>query len=394
LKDWRRKYEYGVTRGEIQAFVDENLCVRQFLAKYSEASKYNFSRYLCMFFKWMKIRKSLELRPDEFLQAICEKRQKTSVQERCWGRNLVLEFTRDNPDLKGKSHSLLYGAMFKSVNLFCKAHEVDLTIARGAYGEKKHRKYHPAPYTIALAKKVLAVVNQRDRAICMLGLQTGQSVTQVLDDINGQYDYIVRMIHEGRRRIRFDFAERKGNDFQYYTFCSLDAITEIQKWLPIRKRWLNGRKSPYLFIKRDGEKLTPASWRSPFREHLQRHGVYKGPFSVIFHMFRKIFESEASPPDRGISKDYVRFMLGHSVDDVNGDQLDIPGGIYDQAPFTHPDVVEREYSKLEPYLNIFSQRTGEDPGLALKTKFAKTLDRYFEENPGKEEKFQEFLKGL
>jgi hypothetical protein len=347
-----------------------------------------------MFFKWMKIRKSLELRPDEFLQAICEKRQKTSVQERCWGRNLVLEFTRDNPDLKGKSHSLLYGAMFKSVNLFCKAHEVDLTIARGAYGEKKHRKYHPAPYTIALAKKVLAVVNQRDRAICMLGLQTGQSVTQVLDDINGQYDYIVRMIHEGRRRIRFDFAERKGNDFQYYTFCSLDAITEIQKWLPIRKRWLNGRKSPYLFIKRDGEKLTPASWRSPFREHLQRHGVYKGPFSVIFHMFRKIFESEASPPDRGISKDYVRFMLGHSVDDVNGDQLDIPGGIYDQAPFTHPDVVEREYSKLEPYLNIFSQRTGEDPGLALKTKFAKTLDRYFEENPGKEEKFQEFLKGL
>jgi len=86
--------------------------------------------------------------------------------------------------------------------------------------------------------------------------------------------------------------------------------------------------------------------------------------------------------------------MGHAVDDINGDQLDIPGGTYDQAPFTHPDVVEREYSKLEPYLNIFSQRSGEDSGLALKVKFAKTLDRYFDENPGKEEKFQEFLKGL
>jgi integrase len=394
LKDWRRKYEYGVTRGEVQAFIDGNLCVRQFLAKYSEASKYNFSRYLCMFFKWLRLRKSLELEPAEFLQLLSEKRQAVSVEDRCWGRNLVLEFTRDNPDLKGKSHSLLYGAMFKSVNLFCKAHEVDLTSARGVYGEKKRRKYRPAPYTVALAKKVLAVVNQRDRAICMLGLQTGQSVKQVLDDINSQYDYIVRMINQGKRRIRFDFAERKRNGFQYYTFCSLDAITELQKWLPIRKRWLGSRKSPCLFIKRNGDKLTPDAWKSPFRERLQRHGIYKGPYSVIFHMFRKIFESEASPPDRGISKDYVRFMMGHAVDDINGDQLDIPGGTYDQAPFTHPDVVEREYSKLEPYLNIFSQRASEDPDLALKMKFAETFTRYFEENPGKEEKFQEFLKRL
>jgi hypothetical protein len=73
-------------------------------------------------------------------------------------------------------------------------------------------------------------------------------------------------------------------------------------------------------------------------------------------MFRKIFESEASPPDRGISKDYVRFMMGHSVDKEELDQLDIPGGTYDQAPFTHADAVEREYAKLEPYINIYSGR--------------------------------------
>ncbi len=363
--DWRRRYDYGVTRVEVDAFISENIGVKRFLGKYAESTRYNFSRYLCMFFKWMKLRKGLDLNPGEFLQLLCEKRQSTSVEDRCWGRNLVLEFTRDNPDLKGKSYSLLYGAMFKSINLFCKFHEVELTSAKGVHGEKKRRKYRPEAYTVALAKKVLGVVNQRDRAICMLGLQTGQSVTQVLDDINGQYEYIVRMISQGKCRIRFDFPERKANGFAYYTFCSVDAITELQKWLPIRKRWLIGHQSPFLFIKRDGAKLTPEAWKSPFRERLQRHGIYKGPYSVIFHMFRKIFESEASPPDRGISKDYVRFMMGHAVDDVSGDQLDIPGGTYDQAPFTHPDAVEKEYAKLEPYLNIFSNATVRSGGFAV-----------------------------
>lgn len=360
MKDWRRRYDYGVARAEVQAFVDRNVSVRQFLGKYSEASQYNFSRYLCMFFKWLRMRKDLELSPSEFLQLLSDKRNSVVVQDRCWGRNLLLEFTRDNPDFKGKSHSLLYGAMWKSVNLFCKAHEVELTSARGVYGQKKKRKFRPEPYTVTLAKKVLAVLNQRDRAICMLGLQTGQSVTQVLDDMNSQYEYIMRMISQGRQRIRFDFEGRKGNDFRYYTFCSIDAITEIQKWLPVRKKWLAGRKSPYLFIKRDGTKLTAEAWKSPFRERLQRHGVYKGPYTVIFHMFRKIFESEASPPDRGISREYSRFMLGHAVDDVDGNTLDIPGGTYDQAPFTHPDAVEREYEKLEPYINIYTGRRPED----------------------------------
>jgi len=361
--DWRRKYDYGVSREEIDAFVAGNACVKQFLGKYAQTTQFTFSRYLCMFFKWIKLWKDLTLGPGEFLQLLSEKRGSTRVEDRCWGRNLLLEFTRDNPDFKGKSHSLLYGAMWKSVNLFCRASEVELTSAKGAYGVKKSRKYRPEPYSVDLAKKVLAVLNQRDRAICMLGLQTGQSITQVLKDINGQYEYVERMIRQGKKRIRFDFDGRKCNNFRYYTFCSVDAITEIQKWMPVRARWLQGRKSSYLFIKRDGSQLTPEAWRSPFRELLQRHGVYKGPYTAVFHMFRKIFESEGSPPDRGISKDYIRFMMGHSVDDVDNDQLDIPGGVYDQSPFTHSGAVEAEYQKLEPYINIYSStHSGGKPG--------------------------------
>lgn len=372
--DWRRKYDYGVSWGEVDAFVAGNLCVRQFLGKYAKSTRRSFSRYLCMFFKWMKLRKGLDLRPDGFLQLLCEKRQSRRVEDRCWGKNLALEFTRDNPDMKGKSHSLLYGAMYKSVNLFCRAHEVELTSAKGAFGQKIRRKYKPAPYTIALAKKVMAVLSQRDRAICMLGLQTGQSVTQILEDVNGQCEYVQREISAGKKRIRFDFPERKGNAFPYYSFCSIDAITELQKWLVIREKWLGNRKGPYLFIRRSGGKLTPESWKGPFREILLRHGVYKGPYTAVFHMFRKIFESEASPPDRGISKDYVRFMMGHAVDCWNGDKLDVPGGTYDQAPFTHPDAVEREYEKLEPYINIYTGKAATAKGLNISDEDAEEFE--------------------
>jgi hypothetical protein len=72
----------------------------------------------------------LDLKPTEFPQLLSEKRQAHLTEERWWGKHLVLEYTRDNPYPKGKSQTLSYAAMFKSMNLFCKAHEMWLAIAR------------------------------------------------------------------------------------------------------------------------------------------------------------------------------------------------------------------------------------------------------------------------
>jgi hypothetical protein len=207
---------------------------------------------------------------------------------------------------------------------------------------------------------------------------------------------VLRALDSGAARIKFEFAERKGNGFNYFTFIGEDAIQELRKWRVVRERWLRELKmeSSYLFITNRGKPLTCKVFHNNFRLIMMRHGLYKMPYSVRRHGFRKFFEQEASPPERGISKSYISFMMGHSSGTGQDHKLDVVGGVYDHAPSVYPDVVEREYSKLEPYLNIFSQRTGEDPALTLKMKFAKTLDRYFEENPGKEEKFQEFLKSL
>jgi hypothetical protein len=66
-------------------------------------------------------------------------------------------------------------------------------------------------------------------------------------------------------------------------------------------------------------------------------------------MFRKLFKSEASVPDRGIDPDCVEFWMGHS-NEIKG-----KGGIYDKTPDLYADMIEKEYAKLEPYLNIYSR---------------------------------------
>ena len=87
---------------------------------------------------------------------------------------------------------------------------------------------------------------------------------------------------------------------------------------------------------------------------MMRHGLYKMPYSVRRHGFRKFFEQEASPPERGISRSYVSFMMGHSKGTGQDHKLDVVGGVYDGCPSVYPDVVEKEYAKLEPYLNIYT----------------------------------------
>ena len=77
---------------------------------------------------------------------------------------------------------------------------------------------------------------------------------------------------------------------------------------------------------------------------------------------RKLFKTEASIPERGIDRNVVEFWLGH----VNA--LDSMGGVYDKTPEIHEDVIEKEYAKLEPYINIYSGVSLREKGLLVDEK--------------------------
>jgi hypothetical protein len=357
---WRMRYPFSVSSDEIDAFVEKHDIVKVFLNKHKGLTRDHRARYLCMFFKWLRLEKGIAISPEDFLQILDKKRAEPGVAK-VWGKNLALGFSRDNPAFKGKSVSYRLGTIFTTIRRFCESNEIPLTVEMNPFGEKFRRKYKEPAFTIDFAKKVLGVFSQRDRSVCMSSLQSGQSMHQVLIDINEQANYIFSEIDSGKHRIRFDFAERKGNGFEYFSFISEDAIQEIRKWRVERQQILeqHNKQTEWLWINRQTcEPLTLDGFKFNFRDLLRRHKLWTGPYSARFQMFRKIFEQEASPPDRGISKDYIKFMMGHSRG-ADNTGLDNPGGTYDKECFIEPAIVEKEYSKLEPFINIYSGKSQE-----------------------------------
>jgi integrase len=366
--EWRARFRYSVSRVEVDDFIKSNACVRDFLNRY-EGNGVSYGEKavgLARFFRWLKVVKGLQLSPSQFLDTHLAKRGIRRVEDRRWALRLALEYSRDNPDLKGKATNYVYAAFFLPVKLFCDYHEAPLTTVKGFFPKRGRRKYADRPFTVKFLKQALALLSQRDRAVCMVQLQSGQAIKQVLVDVNKQCRYIFREIDAGKHRIRLDFSERKGNGFAYFTFISTDAIQEIQKWRPIRAQILRelGVDSELLFITDTGKPLSCKQFHNDLRLMFKRHKLYTGPLSMRSHGFRKFFEQESSPPERGISRSYVSFMMGHSSGkDSNGNRvdhpLDIVGGVYDSGPRVYPTAVEKEYMKLEPYLNIYSQRSAE-----------------------------------
>lgn len=393
-----RHFDYSVSETEAKKFVARYDCVSDFLNQYA-ANKVTYLEKqigLARFFCWLHTVKKIDLTPSQFLNMHLGKRKANNVEDRRWALKLALEYSRDNPDLAEKAMSYKYSAFFLPIKMFCDYHEAPLTTSKGLFKKRGRRKYKDTLLTVEFVKRALAALPQSSRAVALVQLQAGQAIKQVLVDINVQAKRIFREIDAGKERIRFDFEERKGNGFAYFSYISRDAIQEIQKWRPMRKRILEtlSVESDYLFVTPRGNPLTCKDFHTNARRSYIAAGIYSGPLSVRSHGFRKFFEQEASPPDRGISRSYVSFMMGHSTGDGQDHPLDAVGGTYDAAPRVYPSVVEKEYAKLEPYINIYS---GQSHGFCLAgmpqkqqealTVFAQLLNS----SPEKMRKFQEFL---
>jgi integrase len=349
-----------------------------------------------MFFKWLRVARGVAVSPSEFLSRVAVSKGSVNPVERLWGRNLLLEFTRDNPDFKERGRIMKYN-LFSAVKLFCDYHEVPVTSSVGVFGKSKGRKFDDPPFTVERALKVLGILSQRDRAICMCMLQSGQSIKQILVPMNGMADYVFKEIDAGKERIRIDFRERKGNVTPYYTYIAHDAIQELQKMRVIRQKTLQAKgiaHCKWLFITEDCEPVKPYCFEIQFRELCRRHGLWTGPYSVRLHGFRQFFEQEASPPDRGVSRHYVSFMMGH-VSEEGLNKHDVVGGVYDKRPSFDSRTVENEYGKLEPWLNVFSNRAVVGSSLSEEQQRGfEDLARFLDENPAKRERFMTFLKEL
>lgn len=92
------RFAYSVSLDEAEAFVRENGCVRDFLAKYcwGDQTWLEKAAGLARFFKWLKVVKGLNISPKDFLNLHLQKRNSLDIEERRWALRLALEYSRDN----------------------------------------------------------------------------------------------------------------------------------------------------------------------------------------------------------------------------------------------------------------------------------------------------------
>ncbi len=390
---------YGVTDEEITVFVEENRAVKTWIQRFSpraregwlSGTRRDYSRVLCRFFKWLKVVKDLDLSPEELLNRQAEFRRCSNVVDRKWLLNLVLEYSRDNPDFEEYADMTKY-TMFTIIKSFGDYHEVPLTLANKVYGKKRKRKNHRKQISLSQAKKILGAVCQRDRCILLIMLQSGMSLGEVLEKFGYVWHSQAKpQLDKNCKRMKIEFDERKGNGKWYFTYISRDGIHELKQWLLERKKIVNGLltqgkklsksviEGEPIFLTRIGTPLKSDQFAKQFNR------IHRG--RVTSHMFRKLFKTEASIPDRGISRDIVEFFMGH----ING--IDSVGAEYDKCPEIHEEVFEKEYAKLEPYVNIYSgvQREPLTEGDRKWMEFFNEFREAFGNNPERLEKFSRFL---
>lgn len=353
------KTSYGVSYSEVLEFVEGNPSVAGWAKRFVCGPRGGFSgsrldkaQALCRFFKWLRLVKDITLSPEELLDRQIEMRGSSSVRDRQWLLGLVLEHTRDNPDFKDYCDMRKY-AILNIIKGFCDFHEVPLTTAKNVYGRKRKKKNYRKQISLKETKELLGGINQRDRTIFLIMLQSGMEIGAVLNKFNYMWHTQIKLqLAMGCKRLKIDFDGRKGLDNRYFTYISTDAIHELKKWLKERERILEtllkeGKEvdratmmGEPIFITKTGKPLREDRFASQISRKFKRR--------ITSHMFRKLFKTEASIPERAVDRSVIEFFMGH----ING--IDAVGGEYDKTPELHEEIFEREYAKLEPYINIYS----------------------------------------
>jgi len=355
---------YSVDKSEVEQFVEENEFVRNYLNRYSrdrnrKGSYEKCAHILCRFFKWLRVVKGWDVSPEKLLDDQMRRLSSDNISDRNLHVNLVLEHSRDNSDFAELSDRRKY-EIFATIKNFYGYHEIILTRAKGKFGKRKKRKFYPRQISVVDFRRILGVLGQRERTIALIMFQSGLEIGAVLYKFSYFWDTVKSQLEADKERIKIEIDERKGYGRWYFTYISKDAIQELRKWLFLRQRIVERAKERLGYINSEIEQGTPifiTNKATPYGENnfhhnydyiIRKRGLKRLPYAKVSHMFRKLFKTEASIPERAIDRNIVEFWMGHTYG------IERVGGEYDRTPEIYEKVIEREYAKLEPHINIYS----------------------------------------
>jgi integrase len=292
--------------------------VSRFLSKYGNVrTKAIYACELHLYFRWLKGR-DVSLSPDELIKdnLVCIfKSDPTDVSTKRKHTDLLNEYANTFLLEKGDSEAKrrLAAATIKE---FYRRNDAQLF---GDFDVASQPLKAPAGALYAEdVRKVLMALPLRIRTPLLISWQSGIEINRVLS---------TTFPIDQPAPIRIDLYGRKTHRRAYSTFIGSDSIMHL--------RMMNGQDFPQYHTVRSG--LKEAARR------LGEKGLLKNSRLESWHphSLRHSFETEAS--HAGVKAEVRDFFLGHTT----GIQW-----IYNHRDEIHPEDLNKEYLKIEPYVSL------------------------------------------
>ena len=213
-----------------------------------------------------------------------------------------------------------------------------------------------SPVKVKDLRDTLMVASEPYRTILQIMYQSGMALAEFQYFNRHGWTQIKDQLYE-KGPIKIRLVRRKTletNVNVYYTFLGEEGKEAIKRWLRIResKFGLPEDDEP-IFItiqKRNGKIGAPVNVtiQQNLVNAMKKAGVVpkssKGPYDLHPHELRDMFKSMCTLA--GVKNVASEFFLGHTIDRLG----------YDKSPKYDIGFFEKEYLKVEPKLNLWSQQ--------------------------------------
>lgn len=321
-----------------------NESVRRFMSRYGKLStKYCYLNRLDYHMRWLKESAGVTLSPDELisdnLSCVFKSPDPTEVKAKRRHTDLLSSCVNDYMVKRGYALNNRSGMASVMIE-FYKANDSPL------FGDfRVSNENPPDPPKPLLSEDIRAVLRDlpiqlRTPALC--AWQSGCEVNRILALRWGQLGPL------DQSPLKLEFVGRKHHRRPYFTFLGADSVKALRSW---RGFWeeLMGREplaEDLVFLGKRGGPQSQGWLNYQLKraaKRLVKQGLVKdgNPRSWHVHYLRHSFESEASHAE--VKAEIRDFFEGHL------------GGImwvYNQRAELHPDDLEREYLRLEPFVSM------------------------------------------
>lgn len=292
--------------------------VERFLSGYGNVrTKANYAGQLSLYFRWLKA-EGVGASPDELVQdnLVCVfKSDPLDITKKRKHTDLLAKYANDYLIAQDFSESKRNVAI-TAIRGFYRANDSELV---GHFKIANQGPEQPAkPLYAEDIRKVLLAMDPRLRAPLVISWQSGIEINRVL---------AMDFPRDQAPPVRIELYGRKGHKKTYSTFMGRDSVEHL--------RMLGPKGFPEYGVVWLGLKTAARK--------LGRSGLLKNPNLRSWrpHYLRHSFETEAS--HAGVKAEIRDFFLGH----VGGVQW-----VYNHRDEIHPEDLEKEYAKIEPFVSL------------------------------------------